>query len=156
METLGPICFVLLLIGALYGCSKAVIYAHRHLGGIFQSTSMMWLARLTLIVVACVVGVALSSLAWSWSDTQLIMGIPIPAAAWELRDGRWYDFVSPVSIVLLGLDFVIWVGILHFPIAFALYLKNRKGQMAESTERFRSDRKVRSKGRVSRRDRLSS
>ena len=130
MEAVGQVVILVVVVGILFGALTIVIYAHRNLNRIVQSGVRLWLVRFGLILVGCVVGATLASVAWSWSDTQVIMGIPIPVAAWELIDGRWLDFVSPVSFLLWILNLIIWMGVVHLPVAMAVYWKNRKGELS--------------------------
>ena len=114
-----------IVLGALFVVSRVVIYSQRNLGAIVPSGVLAWLVRLGLIVTGCVVGIGLASVTWNWSETQLIVGLPIPVAAWELEGGRWLDFVSPISLLIWILDLIIWIGFTHLPFAIAIYWKKR-------------------------------
>jgi TRAP-type C4-dicarboxylate transport system permease small subunit len=134
MEIFNLLLALLILVGIIYGVYKTVAYTHRSLKSLLPKNLLRLLFRLALIIISCVVGSLLATLMWKLSETELMMGFPIPAAAWEYRAGRWLDFVSPVSPLLCGLDFIIGIWLVHLPVAaVVLLVKNGKAHRLRKT-----------------------
>lgn len=98
-------------------------YAHLNLKLYFDQPIILFFFRLAIIAASIGAGVYFSSFRWSYSETQDIIGFPIPVAAFEYSNGSWKDFISPFSFFLWGLDFIIWLGLVHLPVTFALIVK---------------------------------
>ena len=126
MEILGPLLALLVIVGIFYAVFTTVVYSHRNLKLYLNKDRVRLLSRLALVLIACVVGSLLASHVWRSSDTEMIMGFPIPVAAWEYRNGSWYDYVSEISLLFWVLDFIIGIGLVHLPIAGVLLVKKRK------------------------------
>lgn len=125
MELLILLIFFVVLIGILFVIYKAIVYAHRNLGKVFESPKLLWLSRIILAIVSCAVGVWFVVFSYYSSETQRLNGIPLPWAVWEFRNGFWMDFVSPILLLFLPLDFIFGIGTTHFLVAFALFAKNK-------------------------------
>lgn len=128
MKLLVLLIFFVVLIGILFAIYKAVVYAHRNLGKVFKSQKIIWLSCIVLAIVSCAVGVWFVVFSYYSSETQRLHGIPLPWAVWEFRNGFWMDFVSPILLLFLPLDFVFGIGIMHFLAAIVLFLKNRNAK----------------------------
>lgn len=110
----------------IYGAYKIVIYAHRSLKSLFYSNSFIVLSRTVLVIVSAVIGFLIALVPWQWSETLKFIGFPIPAVAFQYIDGKWLDFVSPISILLWLFDFIIGVGFVHLIAVCILLIRNRR------------------------------
>ena len=126
MAVLKLLVAILIIVGIFYVFVKAVIYTHRSFFSYFQKNYISIPIQIAFVVVNCLISFRLSSLRWNWSETEQVNGLPIPWAAWEYKNGAWTDFISPFSIIVWGLDFVIWMGVFYLLIALIFYIRNRK------------------------------
>ena len=113
----------------IYGEYKIIVYAHRSLKSIFLSNSFVLLSRIVLVIVSAVFGVLIALVPWQWSETSKFIGLPIPWVAWEYVDGKWLDFISPISILLWFFDFIIGIGFVHLIAACILWIRNRRAKL---------------------------
>lgn len=81
----------------------------------FEAESNRW--RKFFIVLpllfGIVAGVFLSGFIYSTSPKTKLVGLPIPAAGWELWDSGWVDFVGPATLPITITNFLFWVMIVH-------------------------------------------
>jgi len=134
MKLLVLLIFFVVLIGILFAIYKAIVSANRNLEKLFQSPKLVWLLRIVLAIVSCIVGVLFVVFKYNFSETKRINGIPLPWAAWEFHNGNWLPFASPVTMIFAPFDFVFGIGITHFLVAFVLFAKNKlsKKQIANA------------------------
>lgn len=125
MELLKLLIFLLILVGVLLAIYKAIVYAHLNLGKAFKSPILVWISRILLVISSCAVGVWFFSFSYYLSETKRVSGIPLPWAAWEYSNGYWLDFISPISLIFVPLDFIFGIGVTHFLAAFLLFAKNK-------------------------------
>lgn len=116
--------FIFALI--IYGEYKIVVYAHRSFKSLFYSSSFVLIFRIVLVIVSAVIGFLIALIPWQWSETVKFIGFPIPWAAWQYVEGKWLDFISPISILLWFFDFIIGVGFVHLIATCILWIRNRR------------------------------
>jgi len=75
-------------------------------------------------------GIALAaatiSISYSPTSTQRIFGFPLPAAAWELRDGRWLDFVGAITPIAYLLNLLIMLLLPQVVAVVVLAIRRRR------------------------------
>lgn len=72
-------------------------------------------------VTGLLLGCFLFSVTWPYSATARIVGFPFFSAVWELSDGRWLDFVGPLTFPAAVGNFL--VGFLLPHILFAIVVR---------------------------------
>ena len=116
----------LIILGILYIFVRTAIYSHRNFVSYFRKNYVSIPIQIAFAIVNCLISFLLSSFRWSWSETQQFNGLPIPWAAWEFTNGTWLDFISPVSVIVWGLDFIIWMGFFYSITALIFYFRSKR------------------------------
>src|SRR5438128_11137588 len=117
---------LLLLMGLiLFACYKTISYTQRNLGSFMQTKRALIVTRVGLLIVGGIVGIFLSSITLRISTSHAIVGLPLPWAIWEIVNGRWEDFASPVSLVPWITDFIFGLALSHLPMAAWVLRKSR-------------------------------
>lgn len=129
MEILVPLISFLVFVGVLYAAYKVVRYAHSCLGEHITGTAGRALVRIGLIAAAVVAGIFVVSLSYNFSDTQMFVGVPIPWAVWEFRDGAWQDLIGVVSMFAWVADIVIAAALVHLPVAAGFFVRRRNSRI---------------------------
>jgi hypothetical protein len=116
----------LILLGIIFIACKIVEYSHRRLGSHVQSSRALLFSRIALIIISCAVGILFAFIVWRPSETDVFYGFPLPYAAWELRNGNWLDFATPLSPLLIAIDFIIGAALIHLPVTCVFLAKRKK------------------------------
>jgi hypothetical protein len=128
MEILSLLLAFIIFVAIIYAVYKIVIFTQRNLKSVIHRAGIKFISYLALDVLSLGVGVWFVLLTWKWSETVKFIGFPIPAAVWQFSNGVWLDFISPISLLVWGLDFIIGIGIVHLPVALVLLMKCRKAK----------------------------
>jgi len=128
MQTLVPLISLLVFVGVLYVAYKIVLFSHRSLWQYFGNAALRISVHLGLILLACAIGIWLTSVSYNYSETEIFVGVPVPWAVWEFRDGAWRDFVGLVSIFAWVADIAIAINLVHLRIAAAFFIKSRNSR----------------------------
>jgi len=81
-----------------------------------------------LITIGVALGCATYFISYYESPTLRIIGAPFPAAAFQLENGRWYDYVGWITAPAMFLNFL--VAALVPPAALALRLRLTRAREA--------------------------
>jgi hypothetical protein len=74
-------------------------------------------------VTGIVLGCFLAVIVYPYSPTARIVGFPFMSAVWELSDGKWLDFVGPLTLPAAIGNLI--VGFAFPQILFALVVRHR-------------------------------
>jgi hypothetical protein len=78
--------------GSFAGRYLYVAISARRIGG-------RWIVGESVVaVIGIVLGCFLAVVVYPYSPTARIVGFPFMSAIWELSDGKWLDFVGPLTL----------------------------------------------------------
>jgi hypothetical protein len=87
----------------------------------YRSTKM--LLHLALIGLGSIIGYLFSMFDWR-TETEWIFGFPVPWGGFKNVNGRWLDFVGPLSVFIWAVDFFCGIGLVYL-VAFGIRILKR-------------------------------
>lgn len=87
-----------------------------------QFTRAWIVAEIALIVAGAALGVVLFKLELHASPSLRTFGFPFVAGIFELHEGLWIDYVSPLSLAICIGNFVVGLMVVQIPFALVLRL----------------------------------
>jgi hypothetical protein len=87
-----------------------------------QFTKPWVAAEIALLVVGAALGIIMFKLELYANPSLRTFGFPFVAGVFELHDGQWTDFVSPLSLVSCIGNFVVGLMVVQIPLALVLRL----------------------------------
>ena len=82
--------------------------------------------HLVLVLIAAIVGYLITTIQSGSLETEFTIGFPLPWGAWSCRTGRCIDFVSPLSVVIWMIDWVLGFTATYLVGLTARYLIKRE------------------------------
>lgn len=87
-----------------------------------QFTKPWIAAEFALLVMGVALGVVMFKFELYASPSLRTFGFPFVAGLFELHEGRWIDYVSPLSLFICIGNFVVGLMVVQIPLALGLRL----------------------------------
>jgi hypothetical protein len=118
------------IIGVILLDIGSLVVIRRRRSRLRSSGALRRLRRL-LWVVGIVLAVASVIFPWPYDTKTRILGFPIPGVVFELwtnskGESFWADFVGPLSLPVLGVDFVLCVFLPQVVLAVVLIVRSER------------------------------
>ena len=81
-----------------------------------------------LHAVRILVGIAIGflfALTSRSSGNAIVYGFPIPWGGWENVDGRWLDFIGPLSPVIWLIDVFVGIGLVYLAVIIVRFVTKK-------------------------------
>ncbi len=93
----------------LFGCIRATVATTR----LYRRRALSGVSFWSMFVAGIVMGLPAVTMFYPVDENTLILGFPLPAAAFERHGEGWMDFVSPFTIPFLIANFIFWLTLPH-------------------------------------------
>jgi hypothetical protein len=94
----------------------------RNLSTLSQRRWIVWL----LLGMGVAAGVPLGSMASHRDATVQVYGVPLTVVILELRDGRWFDYVGPMTPVGFVLNTFMWAALWQIALLAVLHFRGKR------------------------------
>lgn len=119
---------LLLIVVVVYACYKTISYAQRNLVSLITNKNSLSVTRSGLIIIAATVAIMFSSITWKLSESESIVGFPIPWSGWDDTNSYWENFISPLSMLPWAVDLIFGLSLPHLPIAIICVVRKRESR----------------------------
>jgi hypothetical protein len=107
---------------ALVGIALGLLALRRNLLLLPHKRWVVWL----LVVVGLGTGFPLGAMASHRDATLQVYGVPLTIAILELHEGRWLDFVGPMTPVGFVLNTLVWAALWQLILVVALHVRSKR------------------------------
>ena len=109
---------------AVAGIALGYLALRRNLLLLPHKRWVVWL----LLVVGLGAGFPLGAMASHRDATLQVYGVPLTVAILELHEGRWLDFVGPMTPVGFVLNTLMWAAVWQLMLAVALHFRSKRAR----------------------------
>ena len=110
MEVMFLLIGLLMVAAIVYAVVRILKYTVNNLRKHLPSTAAYFLVRVALALAGVAAGVLCVFFRYNMSETLYGVGLPIPWAWFEYRNGAWSDFFSPLSPLAFVVNFIAGFG----------------------------------------------
>jgi hypothetical protein len=96
----------------------------------------------TTLCLGIAAGLFLGQVSYPVAEDTRVLGLPMPVAAFQRRNGQWLDFVSPLTPILYLVNVVAWGGVAQLVLALATRSPTPRGPSPSPTEASNPERAV--------------